>query len=199
VTTQTAGYCDLLQEFGFPAVKIKTTDGEVIEYNNLFSCLVDPEAVREPRRWFTDCVRPKIAPADRDRWEIAFSKRTSVPAQVSFGPTNEREVHFEMRCFARAGNNELGDTIICIFIPLTGHVLERLFDAYTAKGCDLERKRIRDELHKGISQQILGAAFAWKILANKVETLNGSLGKEASDLAALLNDAVRDLQNLMRF
>lgn len=199
MTTQTAGYCELLQELGLPAVKIKTTDAEVIEYNNLFSRLVDPEAIREPRRWFTECVRPKIAPADRDRWEIAFSKRASVNAQVSFGPTNERELHFEMRCFAQPGNNELGDTIICIFIPLTGRVLERLFDAYTAKGCDLERKRIRDELHKGVSQQILGAAFAWKILAHKVETLNASLAKEASDLAALLNDAVRDLQNLMRF
>jgi len=198
VTTRTPGYCDLLQEFGFPAVKIKTTDGEVIEYNNLFSRLVDPEAVREPRRWFIDCVRPEIAAADRDRWEIAFSKRTSVHAQVSFGPINGQELDFEMRCFAEPGN-ELGDTTICIFIPLTGPILERLFDAYTAKGCDLERKRIRDELHKGISQQILGAAFAWKILAHKIETLNGSLGKEASDLAALLNDAVRDLQNLMRF
>jgi len=196
VTTRTPGYCDLLQEFGFPAVKIKTTDGEVIEYNNLFSRLVDPEAVREPRRWFTDCVRPEIAAADRDRWEIAFSKRTSVQAQVSFGPINGQELDFEMRCFAEPGN---GDAIICIFIALTGPILERLFDAHTAKGCDLERKRIRDELHKGISQQILGAAFAWKILAHKIETLNGSLGKEASDLAALLNDAVRDLQNLMRF
>lgn len=198
MTTRTPGYCDLLQQLDFPAVKIKTTDGEVIEYNNLFSRLVDPEAVREPRRWFTDCVRPQIAAADRDRWEIAFSKRTSVHAQVSLGPINGQELDFEMRCFAEPGN-ELGDTIICIFIPLTGPILERLFDAYTAKGCNLERKRIRDELHKGISQQILGAAFAWKILAHKVETLNGSLAKEASDLAALLNDAVRDLQNLMRF
>jgi hypothetical protein len=198
VTTRTPGCCDLLQEFGFPAVKIKTTDREVIEYNNLFSRLVDPGAVREPRRWFTDCVQPAIAAADRERWEIALSKRTSVHAQVSFGPINGQELHFEMRCFAEPGN-ELADTTISIFIPLTGPILERLFDACTAKGCDLERKRIRDELHKGISQQILGAAFAWKILAHKIETLNGNLGKEASDLAALLNDAVRDLQNLMRF
>ncbi|MBV8330816.1 MAG: hypothetical protein JOZ61_10180 [Verrucomicrobia bacterium] len=198
MTTRTPGYCDLLQEFGFPAVKIKTTAREVIEYNNLFSRLVDPEAVREPRRWFTDCVQPAIAAVDRERWEIALSKRTSVQAQASFGPINGQELHFEMRCFAEPGS-ELADTTICIFIPLTGPILERLFDACTAKGCDLERKRIRDELHKGISQQILGAAFAWKILAHKIETLNGNLGKEASDLAALLNDAVRDLQNLMRF
>jgi len=88
---------------------------------------------------------------------------------------------------------------ICIFIPLTGPVLERLFDSYAAAGCDLERKRIRDELHKGISQQLLGAAFAWKTLAYKVARLNNSLGNEASDLAVLLNDAVRDLQNLMRY
>jgi hypothetical protein len=192
------GYCDLFEEFGFPAVKVKTRNAEVIQYNKLFLRLVDPEAIRESRCWFTDCVRPKIATRDKDQWEAAFDKGTSAHAQVSFGSIDEDELIFEMRSFAESGNDEFSDTTICIFIPLTGPVLERLFDAYIAKGCDLEKKRIRDELHKGISQQLLGAAFAWKILADKVATLDKSLGNEASDLAILLNDAVRDLQILMR-
>jgi hypothetical protein len=198
VTTRTTGYCDLFQEFGFPAVKIKTANGDVVEYNELFSSLVDPRAIRESRCWFNDCVRPKIAAVDKDRWETAFSKRTSAHVQVSFGPINERELDFEMRSLVKPGDDALGDTTFCIFVPLTGPVLERLYDAYTAKGSDLERTRIREELHKGISQQLLGAAFAWKILANRVAASNDGLGKEASDLAVLLNDAVRDLQLLMR-
>ena len=199
MTTRTTGCCHLLQEFGFPAVKVNTLSGEVIEHNRLFSDLVDPEAVRESRCWFTDCIQPKIAIPDKDRWQIACDKRTPVQVQVSFGAINEQQMDFEMRSFTEPANDELGDATICIFIPLTGPVLERLFDSYAAAGCDLERKRIRDELHKGISQQLLGAAFAWKTLAYKVARLNNSLGNEASDLAVLLNDAVRDLQNLMRY
>jgi hypothetical protein len=198
VTTRTTGCCDLLQELGLPAVKVKTISGEVVEYNRLFLRLVDPEAGRESRRWFTDFVQPKIAAADKDRWEIARNQRTPVQVQVSFGAINEEQLDFEMRSFAEPAKGGLSDATICIFIPLTGPVLERLFNAYTATGCALERERIRDELHRGISQQLLGAAFAWKTLAHKVAMLDDSLGHEASDLAVLLNDAVRDLQNLMR-
>jgi hypothetical protein len=198
MTTRTTRRCDLFQEFGFPAVKVKTANGDVLESNELFSGLVDPEAIRESRRWFNDCVRPKIAAADKDRWETAFNKRTSEHVQVSFGPFNEQELDFEMRSFVEPANDASGDTTLCIFVPLTGPVFERLYEVYTAKGCDLEKKRIRDELHQGISQQLLGAAFACKILAHRLVELNEGLGKEASDLAVLLNDAVRDLQVLMR-
>ena len=62
----------------------------------------------------------------------------------------------------------------------------------------MERCRIRNELHKGVSQQLLGAAFGCKLLAGKVVALSEDLGKEASDLAELLNEAVLELQNLVR-
>ena len=57
---------------------------------------------------------------------------------------------------------------------------------------------MRNELHQGVSQQLLGAAFGCKVLAGKVATLSEELGKEASDLAELVNGAVIELQNLVQ-
>jgi hypothetical protein len=51
---------------------------------------------------------------------------------------------------------------------------------------------------KGVSQQLLGAAFGCKVLAGKVAKLSESLGKEASDLAELVNEAVNELQSLVK-
>ena len=65
------------------------------------------------------------------------------------------------------------------------------------EGRELERGRIRRELHKEVSQNLLGAAFGCKLLAGKVAKLNESLGKEVSDLAELVNNAVIELQNLL--
>ena len=61
----------------------------------------------------------------------------------------------------------------------------------------MERTRIRNELHKDVSQQLLGAAFGCKLLAGKVGTLSEDLGKEASYLADLVNEAVIKLQKLV--
>jgi hypothetical protein len=36
----------------------------------------------------------------------------------------------------------------------------------------MERSRIRDELHKNVSQKLLGAAFGCKLLAGKIEELD---------------------------
>ena len=57
---------------------------------------------------------------------------------------------------------------------------------------------MRNELHAGVSQQLLGAAFGCKVLAGKVAKLSEELGKEASDLAELVNGAVIELQNLVQ-
>jgi signal transduction histidine kinase len=62
----------------------------------------------------------------------------------------------------------------------------------------MERSRIRDELHKNVSQKLLGAAFGCKVLAGKVRGLDDGFAQQASDLAELLNTAVIDLQNLTR-
>ncbi len=93
---------------------------------------------------------------------------------------------------------KFGQSVLCVFIPYTNPFFERVCDAHVSEGRELERCRIRNELHKGVSQQLLGAAFGCKLLAGKVVKLSEELGKEASDLAELLNEAVLELQKLVQ-
>ncbi len=61
---------------------------------------------------------------------------------------------------------------------------------------ELESRRLGRELHDSLSQQLLGAAFAAKSLANKAERQGLDLTSELDDLAALINDAVRETRLL---
>jgi hypothetical protein len=198
VTTRREEVCTLLQEIGLPAVRLKPVCAEVIEFNELFSSLVNAATSLEPRVWFVEGVLPRIAAADRPCWEAAFAKQTPVQVHVVFKSVNGRALDFEMRSFASLGSKKFGRSILCVLIPFSSPVFERVRNAQLSEGRALERGRIRHELHQGASQQLLGAAFGWKLLAEKVATLSEGLGKEASDLAELVNEAVIELQNLVQ-
>jgi signal transduction histidine kinase len=190
--------CTLLQEFGLPAVRLKPASAEVIEFNGLFSSLIDVAAPLDYQRWFVEGILPHIARADRARWEAALADRTSAQVQVVFKSVDGRVLDYEMRSSPSVGQKKFGQSILCVFIPLTNPFFERACAAHLSEGRELERCRIRNELHKGVSQQLLGAAFGCRLLAGKVVTLSEELGKEASDLAELLNEAVLELQNLVQ-
>jgi hypothetical protein len=189
--------CQLLQEIGLPAVRVKQRSAEVIEYNELFSSLVNVAAPLDYRLWFVEGVLPHFAPGDRSRWDAALTDRTPAQVHVAFKSDDGRVLDFEMRSSAFVGQKKLGQSFLCVFIPYTSPFFERICDAHLAEGRELERSRIRNELHKGVSQQLLGAAFGCKVLAGRVVTLSEDLGKEASDLAELLNEAVLELQKLV--
>jgi signal transduction histidine kinase len=198
VTTLREEVCTLLQEFGLPAVRVKPVSAEVIEFNGLFSSLINMAAPLDCRLWFVEGVLPHIALADRARWEAALADRTPVQVQVAFKSVDGRVLDFEMRSSASVGQKKFGQSILCVFIPYANPFFERVCAAHLSEGREIERCRIRNELHKGVSQQLLGAAFGCKLLAGKVVALSEDLGKEASDLAELLNEAVLELQNLVR-
>jgi signal transduction histidine kinase len=190
--------CTLLQGFGLPAVRVKPASAEVIEFNGLFSSLINLANPLDYRLWFVEGVLPRITRADRARWEAAFDARTPVQVHVAFKSVDGRTLDFEMRSSASVGQKKFGHSIVCIFIPYRNSFSERVCAAHLAEGRELERCRIREELHKGVSQQLLGAAFGCKLLAGKVVTLSDNLGKEALELAELLNEAVLELQNLVQ-
>ena len=198
MTTRREGICTLLQEVGLPAVRVKPLSAEVIECNELFSSLVNVAAPRDYRLWFVEAVLPYITAADRTRWEAACADRTPVQVHAAFKSLDGRALDFEMRSFTSLGQKKRSRSILCVFIPFTNPIFERVCDAHFSEGRELERCRIRNELHKGVSQQLLGAAFGCKLLAGKVAALSEGLGKEASDLAELLNEAVLELQNLVQ-
>jgi hypothetical protein len=198
VTTRREEVYTLLQEIGLPAVRVKPVSAEVIEFNELFSSLVNVAAPLDYRLWFVEGVLPRVNAADRTRWEAAFANRTPVQVHVAFKSVDGRALDFEMRSFFSLGHKKFGRSILCVFIPLTNPIFERVCDAHLSEGRELERCRIRNELHNGVSQRLLGAAFGCKLLAGKVATLSEGLGKEASDLAELVNEAVIELQNLVQ-
>jgi len=190
--------CVLLQEIGLPAVRLTPITAEVIGCNELFSSLVDPATSVERRLWFVEGVLPGINAADRAAWQIAFARRTPVQIHVEFESVEGRTLEFEMRSTVSGGRGEVTESVLCVFISLTTPVFERRCDARLSEGQELERTRMRDELHRGVSQQLLGAAFGCKVLAGKVAKLNESLGKEAAALAELVNETVNELQSLVK-
>jgi signal transduction histidine kinase len=198
VTTRREEFCALLQEIGLPAVRIDPGSAEVVEFNGLFSSLINLVAPRDHRLWFIEGVLPHITPADRTRWDAALVDRAAVQVQVAFKTVDGRVLDFEMRSSFSLGQKKLGQSILCVFIPFTNSFFERVCDAHVLEGRELERRRIRNELHQGVSQQLLGAAFGCKLLAGKVVTFSEDLGKEALEVADLLNEAVLELQNLVR-
>jgi hypothetical protein len=116
---------------------------------------------------------------------------------VAIKSVDGQAVDYEMRSFVSLGQKKFAQSILCLFIPFTNSIFERVCDAHLAEGRELERARIRNELHKDVSQQLLGAAFGCKLLAGKVGTFSEDLGKEASYLADLVNEAVIELQKLV--
>jgi signal transduction histidine kinase len=197
VTTWREDLFTLFQEIGLPAVRIRPGTAEVIDFNELFASLVQIAEPLDYRQTFVKSVLPNVNGADQSRWEAAFARRIAVQVHVAIKSVDGREVDYEMRAFASLGQKKLARSILCLFIPFTNSIVERVCDAHLSEGQELERSRIRDELHKGVSQQLLGAAFGCKLLAGKVGRLSEDLGKEASYLADLLNEAVVELQKLV--
>jgi signal transduction histidine kinase len=197
VTTWREDLYALFQEIGLPAVRIKPYSAEVIDFNELFASLVQAAAPPDYRQSFVKSVLPNVNEADRSRWEDAFANRTPVQVHVSIESVEGRAVDYEMRSFPSLGQKKFARSLLCLFIPFTNSIFERVCDAHLSEGRALERTRIRNELHKSVSQQLLGAAFGCKLLAGKVGTLSEDLGKEASYLADLVNEAVIELQELV--
>jgi Histidine kinase len=198
VTPRSDKVCTLLQEIDVPAVRLKPVTAEVIGFNELFSSLVDAATSLEQRLWFVEGVLPALSAADTASWEIAFAKRAPVQIHANFESVEGRTLGFEMRSTFSVGRGKVAESVLCVFISLTTPAFKRTCDARLSEGRELERSRMRDELHRGVSQQLLGAAFGCKVLAGKVAKLNENLGREASDLAELINEAVLELQSLAK-
>lgn len=187
----------LFQEIGLPAVRIRPGTAEVIDFNELFASFVKVATPLDYRHSFVKGILPNVNGADQSRWKDAFAHRTPVQVQVAIKSVDGRAVDYEMRSFVSLGQKKFARSILCLFIPFTNSIFERVCNAHVSKGREFERTRIRNALHKDVSQQLLGAAFGCKLLAGKVGIFSEDLGKEASYLADLVNEAVIELQKLV--
>ena len=191
-------YCRLLQEVGLPAARINPDTGALIESNESFRELPAGGLSQDETNAFIESLLPGIISAERDRSDAAFANREPAQFRVQLHSPGGQTLDFLMRAIAAVDSTQSSKSIICVLIPIAGPEFERIRDEQLSEGEDSERRRIRNELHQGISQQLLGAAFGCKVLATRIGRLNDELGREAADLADLVNAAVSQLQSIVR-
>lgn len=63
---------------------------------------------------------------------------------------------------------------------------------------DRERASIGQDLHDGLCQQLVGAAFSANLLQEKLATDPGSCGGDAASIADLIDDSITQARNLAR-
>jgi signal transduction histidine kinase len=189
--------CAVLQELGLPAVRIASGTAEVLNANKLFYSLINASALPDRRLWFVEGVLRYLSAADRADWETALSNQTPIQIHVQLSPPNAGPVDLVMWAFKPVTQAPVDQSIVCVFILLTGSYFDRLRQSWRSEGQELERNRIRAALHQEVAQQFLGAAFGCKIMADKISVLDENLGKEASDLAELVSQATQELHNLV--
>jgi signal transduction histidine kinase len=187
----------MLQELGLPAVRIAPGTAEVLNSNELFASLINRSALPDRRLWFVEGIVRYFSAADRTDWEAAFSHQASIQIHVQLNPPDSRPVDAVMCAITPPAAVSSDRSTLCVFILVTGSFLNRLRQTWMAKGRELERNRIRAALHQEVAQQLLGAAFGCKMVADKISNLDESLGKEAGDLADLVSQATQELHRVV--
>jgi signal transduction histidine kinase len=189
--------CAVLQELGLPAVRIAAGTAEVLNFNELFSSLINTSALPDRRLWFLEGVVRYLSPAGRADWEAAFSNQTPIQIHVQLNPPDSQPINSVMSAVRSVAQAAVDQSFVCVFILLTGSYFDRLRQFWRAEGQESERNRIRAALHQEVAQQFLGAAFGCKIIADKISILDENLGKEASNLAELVSQATQELHELV--
>jgi hypothetical protein len=190
--------CRLMQHIGLPALRISPETMEVTAFNRLFADLIVSTGIADYRLWFVDGILPSMNKDERADWVAAAARFEPAKARVRLSLRRGRKRNFEMRSAGRIQQETVDALIACVFIPSSAADPRTSDQPGFSRGRAMERSRIRDELHKNVSQKLLGAAFGCKVLAGKVRGLDDGFAQQASDLAELLNTAVIDLQNLTR-
>jgi hypothetical protein len=189
--------CTLLQEIGLPAVRIASGTAGVLNFNELFSSLIDTSALPDRRLWFVEGVVRQFAPGDRARWETAFSNRTPIQIHLRLNPPDRQPVESVMWASPLKTRVPAEESTVCVFMLFAGPSFSSFGQTWIAEGQEIERGRIRAALHQEVAQQFLGAAFGCRLVADKIAHLDENLGKEASGLAELLSRATQELHSLV--
>ena len=75
---------------------------------------------------------------------------------------------------------------------------KRLLECAILEAGERESRRIGQELHDNLCQQILGITFATKVCAREMEKADSAHSERLHELAQLLNDAVKSCRDLVR-
>ena len=72
----------------------------------------------------------------------------------------------------------------------------RTFAHIVVRTQDLERERVSSELHDNIAQRLCGLLVKWRVLADHLPALDGTLRDELADFTAQLGEAAQQVQQL---
>ncbi len=91
-------------------------------------------------------------------------------------------------------DGQLGGHLALLMDVSERKFLERAF----LEAGEREQRRIGQELHDHLYQQLLGAAFAAKAIGGELDRKNSETAARAHELAGLLNEAVREARDVSR-
>ena len=177
----TGATCDLLQSLGLPALVVEPVTGKVTTSNSLFAEFIGLTSTDELRTSFSERVWARLTSEDQNRWNQAVSAGEAVLTFCSIDELSERTTVIWSTPIQR----QLEQAVLCIlFTSDSAGEGQKLI----AKGRELERRRLKEALHANFAQELLGAAFGAKLLADKLEQVRqGELAQSASALTTLLN------------
>lgn len=188
--TDTGAVCDLLQSLGLPALVVEPVTGNVTASNSLFAEFVGLTSTDELRTSFSERIWASLASQDQNRWSQAVSSGKAV---LTFCSIDELAENITV-IWSAPIQSSLEQAVLCVLLrsdsPGGGQEL-------IAKGRELERRRFKEALHANFAQELLGAAFGAKLLADKLEQgRQGELAQSASALTTLLNRMAERLPSL---
>lgn len=181
--TDTGAVCDLLQSLGLPALVVEPVTGNVTASNSLFAEFVGLTSTDELRTSFSERI-----------WASSASQAVSSgKAVLTFCSIDELAENITV-IWSAPIQSPLEQAVLCVLFrsdaPGGGQEL-------IAKGRELERRRLKEALHANFAQELLGAAFGAKLLADKLEQgRQGELAQSASALTTLLNRMAERLPSL---
>jgi signal transduction histidine kinase len=190
--TDDRALCDVLQNLGLPAFFVESVGRQVTAYNPLFCELVGLPPTEDCRTAFSDQIWTRLSVLDQNRWRDAIASGKPIVIFFRSGVTGENL----QPIWAAPRNSEIEQAVLCVVFT-SGSPIER--EELIAKGRELERQRLKQELHANFAQELLGAAFGAKLLADKMEQGHDrELAQSASTLTSLLNRMAERLPGLTK-
>jgi hypothetical protein len=188
--TDTGAVCDLLLSLGLPALVVDPATGNVTTSNSLFAEFIGLTSTDELRTSFSERIWVSLASQDQNRWSQAVSSGKAI---LTFCSIDEAAENITL-IWSAPIQSSLEQAVLCVLFrgdsPGEGQEL-------IAKGRELERRRLKETLHADFAQELLGAAFGAKLLADKLEQgRQGELAQSASALTTLLNRMAERLPSL---
>jgi PAS domain-containing protein len=188
--TDIGAVCNLLQSLGLPALVVEPVTGNVTTSNSLFAELIGLTSADELSTSFSERIWARLASQDQNRWRQAVSSGKAV---LTFCWIDELAENVTVIWSAPIQSSS-EQAVLCVLFR-SDSPGER--QALIAKGRELERQRLKEALHANFAQELLGATFGAKLLADKLEQgRQGELAQSASALTTLLDRLAERLPSL---